>query len=1166
MIRTVLRADETAPRTAADPGDAIIVQPGVRLQTDGVPAVTLGDETLLRNRGEVAATDAPAVRVEGDGARVVNEGGAPDAVRVTVESLAPPAGAIVTPPWVALHDGGFDSFDEGAPAPRGVEVIAEDGITGLEPTVPGLLEAIIGGNPDFPPLPAMPFLSQEFAASGAKGTQAIVVELDAPLGLFPGDAASVVVPIEGPEANAYFSYAAMVIPSNDAFIGNDDARAVPLFDAAGNFTGASFIVTGDEVWDAGAEVNDESLANVPLSAEALGQGVDEGGVVARHEGLMPPGAGGVVDLILFDMPIFANADFSQPGYELARITVEAEGVPLIESDGTAIEVLGQDAQVVNRGIVSGDFNGVDFVNGGESSGRLVNEGLITSESRAVNIGGTGVTVVNEGRIQTTEDPRNGVVYSDTTADAYRILNRETGTIGLSGEAEGDAVSLQLGEGTRLRLENDGLIEGAGEGSGLRLFPGEPGASARGTIENSGTITSEAAAGIAAAVLIEPGVDFSGTVINAIGGTISGAFNGVYFGDGDHRGGLLLNEGLIESGSRAVNIDGTGLTFVNTGTALGTDDPRNGVVYTNVTAQDFRISNGGLVDAGEGNDGHAVSLELDTLTSGEVANTGLLQARGEGSGLRLFASGGAPAAFDGEIRNAGTIASEATMGIAAGVLVEPGVDFAGLLVNDGLISGARNGVYFGLGDHAGGVLRNDGTIESASRAVNVDGTGLTVVNNRLIRTTDDPRNGALYSNATADGFSIDNGGVIDAGAGNNGDAVSLQLDASVAATLVNSGAITGRGEPAGGGQASGVRLFTDEPAAEFAGTIHNAGLISSEALSGIAAGVLIEDGVSYSGTIRNEGEIAGPRHGIYVGEGAHDLAILNDGLILSASRAVNIDGTGVTLVNTGAIRSDGDPRDGVVYSDVTASDFSIRNEGLIAVDEGGEGHGISLQLGRRVEAEVVNSGLVQGRGEDAGLRLFSGVDGLSTFRGDIENTGTIAAEEGAAILIEAGVRLAGRIVNDGLISGEIALDAREASGRVVLDQRGGASEGAILLGGGRDRFLGGDGDETVDGGLGADRLSGGGGNDRLDGGGGLIDRLFGGEGADVFVFDEQGDGRSDIARIADFEIGVDALELGAAPTRIEQSGQDVALFFDGAGGEIDVLVLQGIGNWDDALLA
>jgi len=54
--------------------------------------------------------------------------------------------------------------------------------------------------------------------------------------------------------NPFFSFAGMVIPSNDLFIGNDSP--IRLFDAMGNLTLTRITQRGRDVWDAGSETAD----------------------------------------------------------------------------------------------------------------------------------------------------------------------------------------------------------------------------------------------------------------------------------------------------------------------------------------------------------------------------------------------------------------------------------------------------------------------------------------------------------------------------------------------------------------------------------------------------------------------------------------------------------------------------------------------------------------------------------------------------------------------------------------------------------------------------------------------------------------------------------------------------------------------------------------------
>ena len=118
----------------------------------------------------------------------------------------------------------------------------------------------------------------------------------------------------------------MVIPSNDAFIANDDPQEIPLFDEHGQLIERigdnAHIVGGDEVWDAGTEVNDEIPGNTAALAQAApNTGVTENGVVTRHPGFLGSlGLGGVLGNILAAHP---GGDFTVPGTQILRIEIES---------------------------------------------------------------------------------------------------------------------------------------------------------------------------------------------------------------------------------------------------------------------------------------------------------------------------------------------------------------------------------------------------------------------------------------------------------------------------------------------------------------------------------------------------------------------------------------------------------------------------------------------------------------------------------------------------------------------------------------------------------------------------------------------------------------------------------------------------------------------------
>ncbi len=209
-------------------------------------------------------------------------------VKVTIENVSPEGGTLITPMWLGFHMGQFDSYDGGAPAADfpGLEQIAEDGNSGP--------------------------LSEDFAHQVPMGAQATVPGPNGPI--FPGDTTSMRFDIN-PDDHRYLSYVSMVIPSNDAFVANGNPTAHRVFDTDGNFTGFEFYISGNEVNDAGTEVNDE----IPEHTAALNQtspntGVDENGVITDHPGFIE--GGNILDAI-------PNGQFVLPGYVIAKVTVTA---------------------------------------------------------------------------------------------------------------------------------------------------------------------------------------------------------------------------------------------------------------------------------------------------------------------------------------------------------------------------------------------------------------------------------------------------------------------------------------------------------------------------------------------------------------------------------------------------------------------------------------------------------------------------------------------------------------------------------------------------------------------------------------------------------------------------------------------------------------------------
>lgn len=481
-----------------------------------------------------------------------------------------------------------------------------------------------------------------------------------------------------------------------------------------------------------------------------------------------------------------------------------------------------------------------------------------------------------------------------------------------------------------------------------------------------------------------------------------------------------------------------------------------------------------------------------------------------------------------------------------------------LVNEegGGIAGSFNGVTTADGEApaTGATIVNDGLITSDSRGIDTGADDFSLTNNGEIIGTGDQRNGTVYIDGDVDNASVENSahGVVDAGEGNSGDGLSVQVGAgddlkSEDISIANEGLVQGRGEPgfedgtrttANG--SSGGRFFNGSEAPEAVIELHltNSGTFTAETTTGFLGGLVVEDGVAVKGTIINQqgGLITAPQNGLYIGNASHDLEIVNEegGTISSGSRALNIDGDDVTVVNAGLVEGLADQRNGTLYVDGTADDIDIINQssGVVDAGEGNNGDGVSIQVGAAAEdaksddITISNHGLFQGRGAPqtpsnlaAGLRFFNGSgEEVATVNGAVRNGGLVQAEDGAGLQIGEGVQFVGpidnqedgvirsdnglaidaslsvggqRIENDGLIEGDVVLgdgdDRLNNDGELAgslstgggddrVDTKTGTIEGPVDLGAGDDRFIGSTGDDQVTGGLGDDRLDGRSGTD------------------------------------------------------------------------------------------
>jgi hypothetical protein len=153
-------------------------------------------------------------------------------LRVTVQNLAPANSVAYAPLRVGFHSGSYDAFDEGEAATAPIISVAEGG----------------SGADWFP----------AFAAADPTATLGTVVP-NPPGPLLPGGKARAVFTIDT-AVNPFFTFAAMVVPSNDYFIGNDDPQQYRLFDAAGALLIDRIDLRASDIWDAGSEADDPANA------------------------------------------------------------------------------------------------------------------------------------------------------------------------------------------------------------------------------------------------------------------------------------------------------------------------------------------------------------------------------------------------------------------------------------------------------------------------------------------------------------------------------------------------------------------------------------------------------------------------------------------------------------------------------------------------------------------------------------------------------------------------------------------------------------------------------------------------------------------------------------------------------------------------------------------
>ncbi len=181
-------------------------------------------------------------------------------VTVTFQNLAPTNSVAYAPLRVGFHNGTFDAFNIGTTATDPIISIAERGtgdtwfqaFAAADPTA--VLGTVVGSGS----LPQIVPAGNANMNRASSGSQTFTVDTS---------------------VNRFFTFASMVVPSNDLFIGNDNPMEFQILDDAGNLLISQINQTASQIWDANSEVA------IPLNGAFVQGGtnsnrVAENGVVA----------------------------------------------------------------------------------------------------------------------------------------------------------------------------------------------------------------------------------------------------------------------------------------------------------------------------------------------------------------------------------------------------------------------------------------------------------------------------------------------------------------------------------------------------------------------------------------------------------------------------------------------------------------------------------------------------------------------------------------------------------------------------------------------------------------------------------------------------------------------------------------------------------------------
>lgn len=166
-------------------------------------------------------------------------------IEISVTNNQPSGGFALAPVWFGVQNGSFSAFTPGSTASSQMARLAQFGDTSL--------------------------LSSQFESAGV-GVDTTLTSGNAVKQFLPGQSNSTTLNISNPAIDQFLSYAGMVVPSNDFFMGN--ATPLQIFNPDGSFKGPMTIsIYGSSIWDSDTEAQSITTALTFIVGQTPGSGM-----------------------------------------------------------------------------------------------------------------------------------------------------------------------------------------------------------------------------------------------------------------------------------------------------------------------------------------------------------------------------------------------------------------------------------------------------------------------------------------------------------------------------------------------------------------------------------------------------------------------------------------------------------------------------------------------------------------------------------------------------------------------------------------------------------------------------------------------------------------------------------------------------------------------------